>query len=317
MPGGVFGLTSQVKMKINGKLTGCKVTKDTTLGYPVWRRTWCPWEIVEYVAGKEKPDLIVVLAINVVRMALAAMRTGIPVILKLQDVEFQNHDGDFNELGDIPCVANSEFTAKKYQHAYGVRPTVICPYIQTENYKTETTKETVAFINPYPQKGRDIALNVARLNPDILFTFVEGWPLTTELRRELMQRLASLPNVTLLAAQRDMRNVYSRCKILLAPSVWEEAYGMVVTEAQISGIPVIASNRGGLPETVGPGGLTLDPDGPIEDWSDAIRRLWHDGPDYAKFSAAARSHANRPELAQEFQIDAYERLFLAASRGQR
>jgi glycosyltransferase involved in cell wall biosynthesis len=190
---------------------------------------------------------------------------------------------------------------------------VIYPYLEIDRYKTKSTQENVTFINPVPLKGRDIALDIARLNPDIRFTFVEGWPLTGEERRLLRQRVASLANVRLLPPQLDMRSVYGKCKILLVPSVWEEAYGMVVSEAQISGIPVVASNRGGLPEAVGPGGLTLDPDGAIESWSEAIRRLWQDGSYYTELSAAARAYASRPELACEFQIDAYEKLFSAVS----
>ena len=109
-----------------------------------------------------------------------------------------------------------------------------------------------------------------------------------------------------------MRKVYGECRILLAPSLWEEAYGRVATEAQLSGIPVVASDRGGLPEAVGPGGILVDPEGPIEEWVSAIRELWRNARYYSAISAAASAHAHRAELSYAYLLDAMEGCFLAA-----
>jgi glycosyltransferase involved in cell wall biosynthesis len=239
-----------------------------------------------------------------VRMALAAQPTQIPLLMMLMDVEFEKHGGNFEELGNIACIANSHFTAEKYRGAYGVNPTVIYPIISPDKYRTPTTRETVTFINPVVEKGRDVALEIARLCPQIPFSFVEGWPLSPEQRQELTPRVSALRNVTLLPPQSDMRNVYRKCKILLAPSLWEEAYGRVATEAQMNGIPVVASNRGGLPEAVGSGGILLSPDDPIEHWVTAITKLWYDNRYYAAISDAALAHASRSEISQRYIFDA-------------
>ncbi len=131
-----------------------------------------------------------------------------------------------------------------------------------------------------------------------------------------MPELEALPNVTFLPPQNDMRVSYGKCGVLLAPSVWEEAYGRVATEAQISGIPgKVASSRGGLPEAVGPGGILLDPEQPIADWAAAVRKLWQDRRHCDDLSAAALAHAERCEMNSAYQIDAWESAMLAA-RGQ-
>jgi glycosyltransferase involved in cell wall biosynthesis len=310
--GGLFAWKSRLKMQINKRLSGCKVTRDYTSNYPVWR-TWFPWEAIASVTDKEKPELIVVMAGHPARMAAAAKQTKIPILIQLQNVDFHLLGRRMEECRDMPSVANSRFTADKYLHAFGIKSGVIYPFIAAENYRTKTTRENVTMINPLPLKGGDIAVEIARLCPEIPFSFVESWTLSADDRQQLMQKLTGLSNVTLSPPQDDMHAIYGKCKILLAPSTYEEAYGRVATEAQLSGIPVIASTRGGLPEAVGPGGILLDPDQPIADWAAAVRKLWQDQAHYAELSAAALAYAERREMTFGYQIEAYEQAMLIAA----
>jgi len=296
-------------MFLNKKLTNHKVSRDERPGYPVWR-TWFPWQEVEYVTQQERPDLVVIMSGgDIVRSALSVKSLNIPVLVQLFDVEFSKHGGNFTELGNIPCLANSNFTANKYRDAYGVNPVVVNPFIALDKYRTVSTRENITFINPVPAKGLDIAIQVACLCPEIPFVFVEGWPLSFAERQQLMQKLEGIGNITLAPPQKDMRKIYGKSKILLVPSMVEEAYGRVVTEAQVSGIPVIASNRGGLPESVGPGGVLIDPDAPIEEWVAATKKLWADSKYYEELSATAVTYANRPAMDYSYQLVATEQLF--------
>ncbi len=69
----------------------------------------------------------------------------------------------------------------------------------------------------------------------------------------------------------DVRSYYAAMDILGVPSVKNETFGRVSIEAQAYGVPVLASNTGGLPETLDPGvtGILLTP-GDIEEWCAAI-----------------------------------------------
>ncbi len=318
LPDRALGWKSRIKRQFNKRPPGCTVSHDSVLEYAVWR-AWFPWDALNwdalnYVVDKERPDLIVVIVTGEpMRLTLSALRTQTPILLRLHDVEYHHYAGHFADLSNIPCVANSHFTACKYRTHFGVNPGVIYPLILADKYRTKTTGENVTFVNPHPYKGLDIALGIARLCPEIPFTFVESWRLSDEQRQQLMQEQAALPNVTLLPPQNDMRSVYGKCRILLAPSVWEEAYGRVASEAQINGIPVVASLRGGLPEAVGSGGILLDPQQPIADWAAAVRDLWLDQRQYAELSAAAVVHAERREMTVAYQMDAWERAMLTAS----
>ncbi len=48
--------------------------------------------------------------------------------------------------------------------------------------------------------------------------------------------------------------------VMVVPSLSEEPFGLVVLEAMASGLAVIASNRGGLPEACGGAATLVDPD---------------------------------------------------------
>jgi glycosyltransferase involved in cell wall biosynthesis len=314
MPGGWFGGIARLKMQINRRIAGCKIARDTGYGYPIWR-TWFPEHAVAYVVAREKPDLIVIMSGGkIMPAALAAKQTGVPILVQLHDVAFGEDYGErIKDLGAVPFIANSKFTAERYHRMLGISAAVIHPFVKTGHYKTGTVKENVTFINPVRAKGVDIACEVARLCPDIPFSFIEGWTLSPQDRSELEKKLSSLPNVMLLPSSRDMSSIYRKCKILLVPSRFQETFGRVVTEAQACGIPAVASTRGGLPETVGPGGILLDPDGPMEDWAAAVRTLWNDDAAYARLSTAASAHAGRPEMNVEHQIEAHERALLAAA----
>jgi glycosyltransferase involved in cell wall biosynthesis len=64
----------------------------------------------------------------------------------------------------------------------------------------------------------------------------------------------------------DVPGTYRRFDVLAVPSVpmpgWLEQFGRVVVESQASGIPVVASASGALPDVVGEAGLLVPPDDP-------------------------------------------------------
>lgn len=47
-----------------------------------------------------------------------------------------------------------------------------------------------------------------------------------------------------------MEEAWRDIKVLLVPSIWFEAWGIVVVEAHLRGIPVISSDAGALPEAM-------------------------------------------------------------------
>ena len=102
----------------------------------------------------------------------------------------------------------------------------------------------VLMVNPCAYKGISILLPLARSMPHVKFAAIPLWGTTPEDRAALMQ----LPNVTLLKPERNLDDIFKQTKVLLVPSLVGEAFGLVVGDAMLRGIPVLASNAGGLPE---------------------------------------------------------------------
>lgn len=69
----------------------------------------------------------------------------------------------------------------------------------------------------------------------------------------------------------DTHPFYSALSMLAFPSIAPETFGRVSIEAQAHGVPVLASDRGGAPETLDPGisGVLLPP-GDVAAWEEAI-----------------------------------------------
>jgi glycosyltransferase involved in cell wall biosynthesis len=72
----------------------------------------------------------------------------------------------------------------------------------------------------------------------------------------------------------DRRRVYEGARLLVQPS-FEEGFGIPVLEAMTLGVPVVAANRGALPEVLGDAGLLVEPHDAAQIAS-AIRRVLDD-----------------------------------------
>jgi O-antigen biosynthesis alpha-1,3-mannosyltransferase len=70
------------------------------------------------------------------------------------------------------------------------------------------------------------------------------------------------------------RALFEGASVLVLPS-WNEGFGLPALEAMALGIPVVASNRGALPEVVGGAGVLFDPSRP-DALADALDRVLKD-----------------------------------------
>jgi len=102
----------------------------------------------------------------------------------------------------------------------------------------------VTMVNPCAIKGVSIFLALAERFPGSGFGYLPGWGTTASDRAQL----AAHANISVLPNCRDIAQFLGRTRVLLMPSLWFEGFGLAVMEAMLHGIPVIASDAGGLVE---------------------------------------------------------------------
>lgn len=163
-------------------------------------------------------------------------------------------------------VTDSQATADFYTQSQGFTPVAVGTFIDpTLVVAPEHRRERLLFINPSWTKGVGIVVQLAMLlgdqRPDIPFEVVESrgdWHGAVKAVSAAMGRpVEALGNVMLTPNTSDMRPVYSRARLLLAPSLWWESGARVLAEAMLNGIPAIVTDRGGSPEMIQDGGIKL------------------------------------------------------------
>jgi glycosyltransferase involved in cell wall biosynthesis len=237
------------------------------------------------------PDVVWTQLEGMEDVARIASRAGRSVVLYLRDAE--DRPELLRSVAETGCcfVCNSEFMAARVRRLTGRGAGVIYPSLESSFGVRGDPDGFITMINPHHVKGVETFLAVARALPTQRFLLVESWILDPPALATLQQRLAGQPNVTFMRRVADIGEVYARTRLLLVPSLWEEAFGRVAIEAQSCGIPVLASRRGGLPESVGDGGLCVDDYVNPAAWVTAILGVVESEDRYRLLSARALTHA--------------------------
>ncbi|MFI0978207.1 glycosyltransferase [Streptomyces sp. NPDC021093] len=189
-------------------------------------------------------------------------------------------------------LAVSEFVLGRAPKRNGTRLAVLHPpFVQPKQVAHVPRTGSVLMVNPIPPKGSALLHEVIRVMPDQHFTLVEGWWNTAA-------EFAACPNVTYVPRTYDMDTLYRSHRLLLVPSTVEDAFPRVIVEAALHGTPSIGSDRGGIPEAIGPHGIVLPHTADPRAWAHAINTA-----DHRTLGNQAQRHAARfsgpklPELA--------------------
>ena len=125
---------------------------------------------------------------------------------------------------------------------------------------------------------------------------------------ELASSLGVSGRVSFLGSFPRIEDVLAVCDLFLLPSV-KESFGLVALEAMASGVPVVASRTGGIPEVV-TDGVTgfLCAEKDVEGMAAAALRLLEDEDLHAQFARAARERAVT-EFSEGKVVPLYQRAY--------
>jgi glycosyltransferase involved in cell wall biosynthesis len=206
----------------------------------------------------------------------------------------------------VTSVAISQYVASFFKTRSTVIPN---PYdaqiFQARLPQSERKREFVFLGRLVREKGLDLLLEaLSRLRQRNLrpqLTIIGTGPEQSQME-ELTRRLELENQVQFRGAQRgaEVSATLNEHQTLVAPSRYNEPFGVVALEGIACGCAVIASSGGGLPEAIGPCGITF-PNGDISALEQALERLMIDSAERERLIAEGPKHLSQfqPQVVAE------------------
>jgi len=153
---------------------------------------------------------------------------------------------------DIILVQSIE--SEKQLLSWGVKKDKIKPYrywIDPQKFNTNKNKPhskfTVIFVSRLiPKKGTRIVLKLAKQMSKINFIMIGSGPETEFIKNHLSPNLNFVGQIN----NDQLLDYYSQSDIFIQPALYQEGFTRTIMEAVSSGLPVVASNLGTIPEIV-------------------------------------------------------------------
>ena len=317
--------------------------RTVIMGRPESRNTHA--DLLLPVILAHRPDVI---HVNVFHRApqlwQALAPLGIPILHTLREYKLMCDRNMFDGVRDCgeqchDCDLISNYAANTSKHVDGVVgistftlqrhlkrkffPNAVVSRVIPNSYRPKTppldrvprppgTPIRIGFLGRmHASKGINLIIDVMSTLPPDMATLLMAGDLQDAAIAGRVEQLSRTHDARYIGFT-DPASFLSEIDVLLAPSIWHEPFGRITIEAFAHSVPVITTNRGGLPDIVtnGETGWVFDPDEP--DQLAAVIREVAAMPEqqlqqmrHAALAAAARY---TPEIVGDMYVKVYEEL---------
>lgn len=160
-------------------------------------------------------------------------------------------------------IANSVYMQRRIWEKFGIHTELVYPMRDVQRLigeQIDATAPYITLVGSEKTKGIEVFRAIAANMPERRFLVVG----------KNIQSEHTVGNITYTPWVDDPMVIYRQTKVLLVPSLWAESSPGVIVEAMALGIPVIASDRGGISELIYADGLIQNPYD-IDSWIAKIR----------------------------------------------
>lgn len=176
---------------------------------------------------------------------------------------------------DIVLVQSVE--SEKQLLSWGVKKDKIKPYrywIDPKKFNTKSiqphSKFTVIFVSRLiPKKGTRIVLKLSQKMPKINFIMIGSGPEAEFIQKHIAPNLNFVGKVD----NDQLLDYYSQSDIFIQPALYQEGFTRTIMEAVSSGLPVVASDIGTIPEIVD-SSISILVKPTIDNFKKAINKLY-------------------------------------------
>jgi len=267
---------------------------------------------------------------------LAARRAGVPAIVTLHNLLLQDVSGGFrtrafrwvepfvvrasaktfvpSEEMSGALTTGSNLPAGRVEVLYAGTGEAPTPRrgraeVRSELGMSEDDRLVVSVARLHPQKALHVLLDaLASLPANVTLAIVGEGPLRGDLEAGA-EALGIRDRVHFLGFRDDATDYVAAADVFCLSSLWE-AVPLAAQEAVILGVPVVATEVGGLPELIEDGvSGRLVPKGDARSLAKALEETMSDGALRRRFVAAARAHYDR-HFSRDAILDRLMRLYL-------